>query len=378
MTEETQNELIPLKKLQNPLQIFTESEMDKLIEEIKKITDKFEPDLTTDKSRKEIASMAYKVSRSKTALEKLSSDLTEDWKTKTKSVVDVRIKMSARLDALRDEVRKPLTDWEDGEKERIAKHKKNIEDMRERGEDAGILREEYTVDVLKVALAHLEAITIDDGWKEFEDNAKEVKSIAIDKFNIAIQRREIIDKEQAELKALREAAAKRQAEEEQKRVLEAEKQAQAERERYAAEQNARIEKERADAAEKAKRKAEETATQVAAEKAEIQRQKDLEAEKEQKAAIQAKEAAEQATEDARRAGEEAATKAAADERQKIKDEENARLADEKRREANKEHQRKINNQAVNGLIEAGLSKEKAHDAIKAIILGAVPNVKINY
>jgi len=378
MSEETQNELIPLKKLENPLQIFTESEMDKIIEAIKEKTDELEPDLTTNKGRKEIAAMAYKVSRSKSALEKLSGELTENWKSKTKAVVSVRIKMSERLDDLRDEVRKPLTDWEGLEKSRIAEHEKNINDMKERGEDASNIRENYGVSTLKDALMKLEAIEIDDSWDEFKDKAQEVKSIAIDRFNIAIQKRELHDKEQAELRALREAAAKRQAEEEQKRAEEAEKQAQVERERYAAEQEARIEKERADAAEKAKRKAEEAAAQVAAEKAEIQRQKDVEIEQERQAAAEAQEKAKRDAEKAKLAADEAAKQAAAKERQKIKDEENQKLADEKRREANKEHQRKINNQAADGLIKAGLTKEKAHDAIKAIILGEVPNVKINY
>lgn len=378
MTEETQNELIPLNKLQNPLQIFTESEMDKLIEEIKKKTDEFKPDLNTNKSRQEIKSMAYKVSRSKTALEKLSNDLTEDWKAKTKAVVDVRIKMSVRLDALRDEVRKPLTDWEDEQEKRIAEFKEKLAYIQEQGEMLFFYWEDYTADGLKVELENIENTKIGDDWDEWKDKALEVKSIALEKINIAIQKREMYDKEQAELKALCEATAKRQAEEEQKRAEEAKRKARIEQERYAAEQKLHIERARTEAAEEAKRKAEESAAQVAAEKAEIQHQKDVEIEQERQAAAEAQEKAKRDAEKAKIAADEAARQAAAHERQKIKDEENQKLADEKRREANKEHQRKINNQAVDGLIKAGLTKGKALAAIKAIILGEVPNVKISY
>ncbi len=143
--------------------------------------------------------------------------------------------MKRNLDDLRDEVRQPLTDWEDAEKARIAKHKENLDDMRESGEHAATLKEEYTVAVLKGGLAQLEAITIDDSWQEFEGKAQEVKSIAIDRFNIAIQKREIIDKEQAELKRLREAEKKRQEDDDEKERIQAEKDAQAERERIAEE-----------------------------------------------------------------------------------------------------------------------------------------------
>lgn len=378
MSEETQNELIPLKKLQNPLQIFTESEMDKILDEIKKKTDELKPDLTTDKSRKEISSMAYKVSRSKKALEKLSSELTEDWKIKTKAVVDVRIKMSARLDALRDEVRKPLTDYENAEKEKIAAFQKTIDNIEEEGSKALAtwqdLREGRLEEIKKI----LTEWQCNPEHIEWQDYFKEIKYISLEKVNLAIQKREIYDKEQAELKVLREDTAKRQAEEEQKRVEEAENKAQIERERYAAEQKLHIERARTEAAEEAKRKAEESAAQVAVEKAEIQHQKDVEIEQERQAAVKAQEKAKRDAEKAKIAADEAARQAAARERQKIKDEENQRLADEKRREDNKEHQRKINNQAVDGLVKAGLNKEKAHAAIKAIILGEVPNVKINY
>lgn len=383
MTDQNKNELVVLGK-RNPLEIFTETEMDKLLNEIRKQVEGVEIDLTTDKGRKAAASLAYKVSRSKTALVEMGENLTEDWREKTKAVKDVVSTMKQDLDDLRDEVRQPLTDWEDAEKARIAKHKENLDDMRERGEAAAnppshpIAAKDYTVDALKNALTSLEAIAIDDSWEEFEGKAQDVKSIAIDRFNIAIQKREIYDKEQAELKRLREAEKKRQEEDDEKERIQAEKDAQAEQERIAEESKARIEKERADAAKKAKLKAEEAARIVAAEKEQLQREEANRLEQEKQDAIDAKELAEQQVKDAEEAAKVAAEQAAVNERQKIKDEANQRLADEKRREADKDHKVNINNGAVNGLVKSGLEIEHAKIAIRAIILGEVPNVRIGY
>lgn len=377
MTEQNKNELVALGK-RNPLEIFTETEMDKLLRNIREKSLDAEIDLSTEKGRKDIASRAYKVSRSKTALVEMGKKLTEEAEKKTKAVKDVVSIMKNDLDDLRDEVRQPLTDWEDAEKVRIAKHKENIDNMRESGEHAATLKEEYTVAVLKKGLGQLEAIAIDDSWQEFEGKAQEIKSIAVDRFNIAIQKREIIDKEQAELKRLREAEKKRQEEDAERERLQAEKDAQDERERIAEESKARIEKERADAAEKARLKAEEAARIVAAEKEQLRRDEADRLEKEKQDAIDAKELAEQQVKDAEKATKEAAEQAAANERQKIKDEENQRLADKKRREDDKDHKVNINIEAVDGLVKSGLEIEHAKIAIRAIILGEVPNVKINY
>ena len=84
------------------------------------------PDLSTATSRKRIASLAYKVAQSKTALDDLGKQLVSEWKTKSAAVDKERKRVRDELDALRDEVRKPLTDWE-AEQERIAAEAARIE-----------------------------------------------------------------------------------------------------------------------------------------------------------------------------------------------------------------------------------------------------------
>jgi len=88
------------------------------------------PDLSTGKSRQEIASMSGKVSSSKVVLEKLGKGLVDDEKAliadrlkRVDGINATRAKIKTEFDALRDEVRAPLTQWEKdqaAEKARIA------------------------------------------------------------------------------------------------------------------------------------------------------------------------------------------------------------------------------------------------------------------
>lgn len=93
------------------------------------------PDLSTAASRQRIASLAYKVARSKTALDDLGKQLVSEWKTKSSAVDKERKRVREELDALRDEVRKPLTDWEAAQ-ERIAAESARIEAERIEAEKA--------------------------------------------------------------------------------------------------------------------------------------------------------------------------------------------------------------------------------------------------
>lgn len=76
------------------------------------------PDLTTLAGRKAIASVAFRVSKTKTALVALADELTADARKTVSAVVQTRQEMEKRLDELRDQTRRPLTEWENAEKAR--------------------------------------------------------------------------------------------------------------------------------------------------------------------------------------------------------------------------------------------------------------------
>jgi colicin import membrane protein len=100
--------------------IFTEKGMSLLLTEIEKKAKDFEPDITTDSGRKEIASMAHKVARSKTLIDDVGKDSVAEQKKKVDDCNKYRKQARDFLDNLKDEVRKPLTEWE-AEQDKIKK-----------------------------------------------------------------------------------------------------------------------------------------------------------------------------------------------------------------------------------------------------------------
>ena len=116
----TELELVETKTL-DALVIFTNPDgLDKILKEIENKVSGIVPDISTQKGRKEIASLAYKVAQSKTLIDKLGAELTADWKDRAKKVDVARKRARNFLDSLKDRVRQPLTEWEEAEAKRIA------------------------------------------------------------------------------------------------------------------------------------------------------------------------------------------------------------------------------------------------------------------
>lgn len=119
--------MIPTGKLNVP-QLFSNKKMvDAMIDAISIKAREHTPDLSTDSSRKAIASNAYKVAQSKTFLDGLGKNIVAARKAEIKETDTLRKMIRDSLDSLRDEVRAPLTEWENAEKERIAREKAEAE-----------------------------------------------------------------------------------------------------------------------------------------------------------------------------------------------------------------------------------------------------------
>ncbi|HBZ8061213.1 TPA: hypothetical protein MM161_004892, partial [Klebsiella pneumoniae] len=118
--------LIPLESV-NAVEVFTGGGLDDLLARIRAEAVTLVPNVKTVAGRKEIASIAYKVSRSKTAIDDAGKALVADLKKQTGDIDSARKKARDTLDALRDEVRKPLTDWE-AEQERIERERVEAEE----------------------------------------------------------------------------------------------------------------------------------------------------------------------------------------------------------------------------------------------------------
>jgi|DEB0MinimDraft_6_1074348.scaffolds.fasta_scaffold06965_6 hypothetical protein len=207
-----------------PVELFNNSDnVDSLISAIESLINDHVPDTSTDKGRKEIASLAYKVSQTKSKLEKLGKDLVADEKEKIKKVDSERIRLTKHLDELRNKARQPLTLWEE-EQDRI---KREIEQFKvELNSLKPILEDD--INSLKSKLEKLENFN----FSIFENGGEFEKSIAESNKNALISRKselELIEKQKIELaklesekKAEQERQAKIKAEQEAKELAEKE------------------------------------------------------------------------------------------------------------------------------------------------------------
>lgn len=332
-------DLITIETL-NAADVFKPGAVEKLIAGVEaKVRAIPAADHTTEKGRNEIKALAYKVTRSKTALDELGKNHVAELK-KAAGVVDAdRRIIRDRLDALKDKVRAPVDQYEAEEAGRIAIHTHCMEQLQALDTFAA---GEDTIDNIDSRMYTLSAL-YDRDWEEFSDSAKRL----IPKMSgslIAMRADRIKqDEERAELELLRKSEAERQ---EAQRKIDAERERQKHEDRLKAkfkqEADARIAKAERDAKE-------------AAEKAERDKAVAFEqAERNRKAAIET-------------------------ERKRVADAKAAEEAATRKREANKAYLMKINNAALTDMMDAGGITEKQGKAIIiAIASGKVANVQINY
>lgn len=338
-TEQQSTALINVEKL-NPLAVFTEKGVDPILAEITKKVQEFVPDISTAKGRKEIASMANKVARSKTLLDDLGKNLVADWKQKAKVVDDSRKKIRDELDELKTRVRAPLTDWETKEQERVVGFKNKIARMEKLAFEA---HSHSSSALLRSCLEELSKIVVDESWQEFQAIGQTTWDTANKLLINGLANRVEHERQQEELAHFRKLEAERVAKD-----AEAKAQAQiAERARVEAEQKAKAQLERAEA--------------------------------EKNAAIEAQKRAEERARMIEENAKQEAEKAARYEQEKIKAEK-AKIAEDKRRvaEAQKKRAEKINAtaKALVSILE-GLELADAETLILAIEKGRVPYLKLD-
>ena len=224
--QKTELALLPNKE--TALQVFsTPKGLSPYLDQIKAELDAFVPDVSTKKGRDAIASIAYKVAKSKTALDNIGKDLVAELKDVPKKIDAERKWMRDTLDQWRDDVRAPLTAWEESEASRESMHKQGIEWFLLRAKENNDLDAEE----LRITISEVDSRIVDESWEEFESEAHRAKAKALEALNAAIAARQKHDAEQAELAKLRaEAAAREQKDREDRIVREAAERAQREAE----------------------------------------------------------------------------------------------------------------------------------------------------
>ncbi|EKN6096826.1 TPA: hypothetical protein ACGE8N_001763 [Yersinia enterocolitica] len=311
--------------------LYVTNGLDKYLNQIRQAVNEV-PDVTTAKGRARIASLAASASRSKTAIEKPGREYLRHLKEQPKIIEAELRRFVIECDEIRDETRRPLTEWE-AEQDRLkqeAEAKKKAEQL-----------------AAEIEVAHEMALLMNDA---FDRDAK-AKADEVERLRKAHE--EFIAQQAAE-------KAKRETEEKAKRDIEAA----AQRERDAKLAQERAEQAAKDVAAKAERDAKELAERVEREK-----QDAIAAEK-----LKAQQEAERVQREA-------------------KQKEDSRLAEEKRvadeaarKAADKAHQAEVNNKAIAVLTSAGIDAECAKACVIAIIKNQVaqsflnqqPPIQINY
>lgn len=318
-------DLVVIEK-KNAMAVFTNNDqLDPLIEAIEKEARSLVPDVTTKKGRDAIASMAHKVARSKTYIDNAGKDLVAELKALPKQIDESRRVVRERLDALKDEVRRPLTEWE-AEQERI----KAEEAMNALHAEALAMNEDFDRQLAaRIESDHEMALLMNDAFdREQADKAAEAERqrIAheeeIKRLAAAAAAREVEQRAQRE----REEAAHREA------VLKAQAE-QAERDRIAAEQKAEADKKAAVEAER--RKAQEEADRIRRE---------------------------------------------AEQREQARLAEEKRKADEQaRREADVKHRKAVGTEIVKALLaNTSLTRDQAIEVLTVVKDGCIPHTGISY
>jgi hypothetical protein len=380
-------------------------------------------DISTEQRRAKIASLAYAVAKDKNRLDDEGKNLVAATKEAIKAIDKERARVWDEMEALQKEVRQPLTDWENAEKERIGNHEAALKLIQEA--TTGPLTSAADV---KARIADVNQL-IDRPWEEFHSRAELLSRNVIMHLMRALEEAKQREAEAAELARLRAEAAERQAAERIQAIRDeaAAKERRAAEERVAevaraAEQERkRIELERAEAEAKAKQEESrriESERQAVLERERAEReaketeerlQRQLERErieaeerriKEAEYAEQKRIAAEQETErqlklaeERRKADEQAAivrareAEARADrekaaaiqvERDRVAQEARKVAEEAERRAKNRAHQASVNRDILAALASLNIAEETGKIIIAAIAKGAVPHVTINY
>ncbi|ONG09103.1 hypothetical protein BWQ95_10840 [Aeromonas hydrophila] len=344
-TDTAQTQLVVIEPT-TAVALFTEGQgVTELLADIRQKASSLVPDVATAKGRKEIASVAYAVAKTKTYLDGLGKELTDQYKEIPKRIDANRKVLRDTLDALKDEVRAPLTQYEAAEEARVAALKERMTTFA----DAKQVSAELPSTELENYLQQIEAIAIDDSWEEMTAQAGVAKDAAVLHLRTTIEKAKEREAQAAELECLRQAQAAREQEDRERRIAEQAAAAEAQRQ-----EQARLD------AERREREAREREQQAIrdAEAAELARQ--------------------QAEDNAARQAAEAATRAAEQERQRIEREQRLKAEEDARRAANRAHRGRINSAILLDLMGLGIDEEKAINLIKHIAGNKIDHLTINY
>ena len=322
----------------SPAHLFGTGQVEAILGAIEKDVRAEAYDITSPEGRERIKSVAYKIARSKTTLDEIGKEHVADIKAKSAAIDKERRTLRDRLDALKDEIRAPLTAWEHAETDRIDGHERAIVFL----VDSTKFATPPNVGEIRTRILQVQDYEARD-FQEFSERADAARTEAMATLQTMIEGAKKAEKDAAELEALRKEKAERDAREAEERRISEVREAEERRKAETAER----ERQHAERLEAVKREAEERA---------------------------------------KRQAEEAAARAVEQERQRVADEEARKAAAkaeeeaaERKRQENTRHRNKIRAEVCNALtMETGFSEDQILLIFSAIATGKIPHISINY
>lgn len=175
----------------------TEGGLDPIIEEIERRVEDEIFDVTTEKGRERIGSVARQIGSAKKRLEELALGLTEDWRSKTAAVNEEKKRMVRRMDTLRDKVLAPRDAYLKQEEDRQAAHRGALEWINVQAE---FIDQDPDPETILARITVLENHSRD--WQEFTDTAMGAKHRVLghlkSMYDAAIEKKEEEEKARAD------------------------------------------------------------------------------------------------------------------------------------------------------------------------------------
>lgn len=345
MSTETQEQsaIVAIEKLP-AVQLFDPAKIDPLLERIEAEARTGLPDVSTETGRKELASRAYRIAKMKTWFDDQRKTLVSEQKKQLSKIDAEGRRIWDRLESLQKEIRKPLTEFEDREKARVAAHEANLVALR----DAADLGPNPSINSIQTHIQSLECLDT-SAMEEFTQRANLAKQEALRSLRDQLALAEKLEADRLELERRRRDDAERaqkQREEAAARDAAAKARMEAERESRDREERERAAKERA-----------------------IKDKLDAEAR-----AVKAEADRKAAEERAEREKQEAIER----ERQRVAAEQDAARREQARRDADRDHRRSVNSAALKALVDGGVPVDAAKECLVLIAQGKVPNVRLVY
>lgn len=322
--ENPDSALLKVDKM-TPEQIFVPGTMDPILtairDEVTRQAAALDP--STKEGLKAIGSLAFKVTKSKTFIESQRKSLVASEKKRLQAIDTEGRRIWDILEGIAAEVRKPLTEWEQIDKDRIARHEKTLLSLLEAGKVSFGVTSAYLLNAVAAVEAVDPATT-----EEFAHLATAHKAAALRELNAALKVAQEVENQQAE--------------------------------------NARL---RAESAERETQELAISAARLAREAAE----------RESEAALAKANAEKQQAEDRAAAAERRALQAVEEERARAAEAKAKEAEAQAKREANKKHVKAVDLAAVEALqSECGMEFNAAADVVSAISNGKIPAVSISY